>query len=52
MVIVVFAATNTIGALPLLLVMGIKAVSNPDIITEISANPSSLAHLALIRMSI
>jgi len=47
MVIVVFAATNTIGALPLLLVMGIKAVSNPDIITEISANPSDLAPLGL-----
>ena len=47
MIIVVFAATNTIGALPLLLVMGIKAVSNPDIITEISANPSDLAPLGL-----
>lgn len=47
MVIVVFAATNTIGALPLLLVMGIKAVSDPGIITEISANPSDLTPLGL-----
>lgn len=45
MIIVVFVATNTIGALPLLLVMGIKAVSDPGIITEISANPSNLAPL-------
>ncbi len=47
MVIVIFAATNTIGALPLLLAIGIKAVSDPDIITEISADPSSLAPLGL-----
>lgn len=47
MVIVIFAATNTIGALPLLLAIGIKAVSDPDVITEISADPSSLAPLGL-----
>ncbi len=47
MVLVIFAATNTIGALPLLLAIGIKAVSDPDVITEISADPSSLAPLGL-----
>ena len=47
MIIVVFAATNTIGALPLLLVMGIKAVSDPDIITELATDPSNLAPLGL-----
>ncbi|MBP1666216.1 MAG: hypothetical protein H6Q23_1076 [Bacteroidetes bacterium] len=47
MIIIVFAATNTIGALPLLLAIGIKTVSDPDIMSELAADPSSLTPLDL-----
>ena len=43
----VFAASNTIGAIPLFVILAIKAAGNPEIPAELSANPSNLGLLGL-----
>lgn len=43
----VLLASNFIGGLPLLIAYGIKAASNPEIISELSANPSNLGVIGL-----
>ncbi len=43
MFIVVFAATNTIGALPLIIVIVLKGVANPDILDTTSENLMDLS---------
>jgi membrane protease YdiL (CAAX protease family) len=45
MVAVVIAASNTIGALPLLIAIGIKSVSNPEIVSQLSINPNDFSVL-------
>jgi uncharacterized protein len=47
MVAVVFAASNTIGALPLLIAIGIKSVSNPEIVSQLSVNPNDFSVLGI-----
>jgi hypothetical protein len=43
----VLIASNTIGAVPLLIAYAMKASSNPEVISEIAANPSDLGVLGL-----
>jgi len=43
----VLIASNTIGAIPLLIAYAMKASSNPEVISEIAANPSDLSVLGL-----
>jgi membrane protease YdiL (CAAX protease family) len=49
--VVMFAAvligSNTIGAVPLLIAYAMKASSNPEVISEIAANPNDLSVLGL-----
>ena len=45
MLITVFVATNTIGAIPLLLGIGIKSVNDPEIIERLSADSGNLSQL-------
>jgi len=47
MIVAIFAATNTIGAIPLLISMSIKAVSDPAVLDTIAANPNDLSVLGL-----
>lgn len=47
MVASLFAATNTIGGIPLIIAMGIRTASDPGIITELAENPSDLSVLGL-----
>jgi membrane protease YdiL (CAAX protease family) len=43
----VLAASNTIGAIPLFIILTIKAGGNPEISAELSANPNDLGLLGL-----
>ena len=43
----VLAASNTIGAIPLFIILGIKAAENTEISAELSANPNDLSPLGL-----
>ncbi len=43
----VLIASNTIGAVPLLIAYAMKASSNPEVISEIAANPNDLGVLGL-----
>jgi len=43
----VLIASNTIGAIPLLIAYAMKASSNPEVISEIAANPNDLGVLGL-----
>jgi uncharacterized protein len=43
----VLVASNTIGAVPLLIAYVMKASSNPEVISEIAANPNDLSVLGL-----
>ncbi|MDQ1332708.1 MAG: protease family protein, partial [Bacteroidota bacterium] len=47
MIVTVFAASNTIGALPLLLTIGTRAVSDPDMLEKMSADPGNLSPLGI-----
>lgn len=47
MIVAIFAATNTIGAIPLLISMSIKVVSDPAVLDTIAANPNDLSVLGL-----
>ena len=44
---VVLIASNTIGALPLLIAIGIKSVSNPEVFSQLAANPNDFSVLGL-----
>jgi len=43
----IFALTNTIGAIPLLISIGISTANDPSILEKISANPNDLSVLGL-----
>ena len=47
MIVAIFAATNTIGALPLIISIGISAASDPSVIDKLAANPNDLSILGL-----
>jgi CAAX protease family protein len=47
MVAALFAATNTIGAIPLLVALAIKSTGNPQVIAQLSENPNDLGVLGL-----
>lgn len=47
MIIAVFAASNTIGSIPLIISIGARTVSNPEILEKLSANPTDLSPLGL-----
>ncbi len=47
MVVAVLVASNTIGAIPLLVAYFLKASSDPAVISEIAANPNDLSVLGL-----
>ena len=47
MIVAIFAATNTIGAIPLLISMSIKAVSDPAVLDAIASSPNDLSVLGL-----
>jgi len=47
MIIAILAATNTIGAIPLLISMGAKAVSDPAVFDSLAANPNDMSALGL-----
>lgn len=47
MIAVIFIVTNTIGALPLLISIGTKAVSNPEVLSSLSSNPNDISVLGL-----
>lgn len=47
MLVVILAATNTIGAIPLFISMAMRYASNPNILNELAANPSDLSSLNL-----
>jgi len=47
MLVAVLVATNTIGGIPLLIAMGVKAADNPEIITQLAENPNNLTVLGL-----
>jgi membrane protease YdiL (CAAX protease family) len=46
MIAAVFLAANTIGAIPLLVAMAIKTASQPELLSEIAANPNAIGLLA------
>jgi membrane protease YdiL (CAAX protease family) len=47
MLLVIIAATNTIGAIPLFISMAISSGSNPQVFSELAANPNDLSPLNL-----
>jgi len=47
MLAVLLTATNTIGGIPLLIAIGVKAAENPDIIVQLAENPNNLTVLGL-----
>lgn len=47
MIFAIIVASNTIGAVPLLISMAIKSVSNPEIFAQLSANPNDYSVLGL-----
>jgi len=47
MILAVFIVANTIGALPLILAVALKSVSNPEVLSQISANPNDFRILGL-----
>jgi CAAX protease family protein len=47
MFLAIFAATNTIGAIPLLISMGISAASDPSVLEKLAANPADLSVLGI-----
>lgn len=44
---VVLIASNTIGALPLIIALVIKSASNPDLFSQLSSNPNDFSGLGL-----
>jgi membrane protease YdiL (CAAX protease family) len=47
MIVVLLAASNTVGALPLIVAIAIKASSNPEVISGLTANPNDFGILNL-----
>lgn len=47
MIVAVFAATNTIGAIPALIAVMIKSVSNPGVLPQISSNSDYMSMLGI-----
>ncbi|MCU0473696.1 MAG: CPBP family intramembrane metalloprotease [Bacteroidales bacterium] len=47
MIVTVFTASNTIGALPLLITIGSRTVSDPGMLEKMSANPADLSPLGI-----
>ena len=47
MFVVILVVSNTIGALPLFIAIGLKSASNPEIFNQISANPNDFSALGL-----
>ena len=47
MIAAVLVASNTIGAIPLLISMAIKSVSNPEVFSQLAANPNDYSVLGL-----
>jgi membrane protease YdiL (CAAX protease family) len=47
MLLVILAATNTIGAIPLFISMAISSASNPQVLSELAARPNDLSPLHL-----
>jgi hypothetical protein len=47
MIFAIIIASNTIGAVPLLISMAIKSVSSPEIFSQLSANPNDYSVLGL-----
>lgn len=47
MLVVIFAATNTIGAIPLLISTSLKAISDPDLADKLARAPTDLSVLNL-----
>ena len=44
---VILIVSNTIGAIPLLIAVAVKSVSNPEVFSSISANPNNFSVLGL-----
>ncbi len=44
---VILIVANSLGALPLLIALGIKSVSNPDVFSQLSVNPNDFSGLGL-----
>jgi membrane protease YdiL (CAAX protease family) len=47
MVVIVLIVSNTIGAVPLLIAIAMKSTSNPEVLSQISANPNDYSVLGL-----
>ena len=47
MIVVILVASNTIGAIPLLVALAMKSVSNPDVISQLAANPNDYSVIGL-----
>jgi len=47
MILAILVASNTLGAVPLLISMAIKSVSDPEIFSQLSANPNDYSVLGL-----
>lgn len=47
MLVIVFAATNTIGGIPLFVAMVVRGADNPEIITQLAEDPNNLNILGL-----
>jgi membrane protease YdiL (CAAX protease family) len=47
MLLVILAATNTIGAIPLFISMAISSASDPQVFSQLAANPNDLSPLGL-----
>jgi uncharacterized protein len=47
MIVLVLIASNTIGALPLIIALVTKSASNPDVFSRLSANPNDFSVLGL-----
>jgi membrane protease YdiL (CAAX protease family) len=47
MLVLIFAATNTIGAIPLLISMAVSAINDPTVASRLAANPNDLSVLGL-----
>jgi membrane protease YdiL (CAAX protease family) len=47
MIAVILIASNTVGALPLLVALGIRAVSHPEVLQQLAANPNDYSVIGL-----
>ncbi len=47
MIVVIFAATNTLGAIPLLISMAVSTMADPTVASRLATNPNDLSPLGL-----